>query len=349
MTVSIVDQKMNTLLLLFGLFACSFSLSADNLVREEWESFKLEHKKNYDSETEESFRLNIFMENKNLVAKHNQKYHLGHVSYKLGLNKYADMLHSEFVSTLNGFNKSLSAGFAKAPNGKSDGVPFIKSANVQLPKFVDWRTKGIVLPIKDQGHCGSCWAFSAVASLEGLTARKTGVLTSLSEQNLLDCSKSYGNNGCMGGLMDLAFKYIKANDGIDTEKSYPYEAVDDTCHFDPTTVGATDRGYVDIPKGDEIALQEAVATVGPVSIAIDASRHTFMLYTDGVYNDPECSSELLDHGVVIVGYGTDPSGEDYWLVRNSWGITWGMDGYIKMSRNKDNQCGVATQASHPLV
>lgn len=149
--------------------------------------------------------------------------------------------------------------------------------------------------------------------------------------------------------MDNAFRYIKDNGGIDTEESYPYKAEDEKCHYKPANSGATDRGFVDIESGNEEQLKAAVATIGPISIAIDASHETFQLYSDGVYYDPQCSSQELDHGVLVVGYGTTEDGVDYWLVKNSWGESWGQGGYIKMARNRDNSCGVATQASYPLV
>lgn len=150
--------------------------------------------------------------------------------------------------------------------------------------------------------------------------------------------------------MDNAFRYIKDNHGIDTEATYPYRAEDEKCQYKPKNSGATDRGFVDIDSGYEDKLKAAVATVGPIAVAIDASHESFQLYSDGVYDEPECSSEDLDHGVLIVGYGTDEaSGQDYWLVKNSWGDSWGDKGYIKMARNKNNQCGIATKASYPLV
>lgn len=228
-------------------------------------------------------------------------------------------------------------------------VTFISLANIELPKSVDWRLKGAVSGVKDQGHCGSCWSFSSTGALEGQHFRKSGVLISLSEQNLMDCSTTYGNNGCNGGLMDNAFQYIKDNGGIDTEKTYPYEGIDDTCRYKPENSGATDKGFVDIPEADEDKMKQVVATIGPVSVAIDASHESFQFYAEGVYYEPECDSQNLDHGVLVVGYGTDETGGDYWIMKNSWGTTWGDKGYMLMARNKDNHCGIASASSYPLV
>jgi cathepsin L len=338
---------MKYLALLLAFLATASALSFYDVVKEEWHTFKMRHNKKYKSETEEKFRLKIYAENRHKIAQHNQRFAAGQVSYSLAENKYADMLHHEFVNTLNGFNRSNS--ILKGTEKKWRGVTFIEPANVQVPESVDWRLKGAVTPVKDQGHCGSCWSFSATGALEGQHFRKTKKLISLSEQNLVDCSGAYGNNGCNGGLMDNAFQYIKENGGIDTEKIYPYEGIDDTCHFVKTDIGATDAGFVDIPSGDEEALKKALATIGPVSIAIDASHESFQFYESGVYVEPQCDSQQLDHGVLAVGYGTDENGVDYWIVKNSWGTTWGDQGFVKMARNKDNQCGVATQASYPLV
>lgn len=201
-------------------------------------------------------------------------------------------------------------------------------------------------PVKNQGNCGSCWAFSAVASLEGRNALKTGKLVELSEQNLMDCSKSYGDESCEGGLMDNAFKYIVENGGVDTEAAYPYEARDESCHFNPSAVGATMRNYTDIPANDEESLANAVAQ-GPVSVAIQA---TFWLqfYHKGVFKDHFCSHPArLNHGVTAVGYGTD-NNKDFWIIKNSWGKRWGEHGYVRYARGR-NQCGIASAASYPVV
>lgn len=309
---------------------------------EVWQSFKEEHGRTYET-AEEAKRKDIFTRNLKKIEIHNYLHSKGLKSYTLGINQFADMETFEFAKLMNGYQMRTNAT-------KHRGSVYLSpNVHIDLPDSVDWRTKGYVTPVKDQGHCGSCWSFSATGALEGQHFRKTGQLISLSEQNLVDCSKSFGNNGCEGGLMDNAFTYVKSNGGLDTEVSYPYEAKDDKCRYNPASSGATDTGFVDVPQGDESKLQEAVATVGPVSVAIDASHTSFQLYKSGVYDEPECSSENLDHGVLVVGYGTQ-DGSDYWLVKNSWGSTkWGEQGYIKMSRNKSNQCGIASAASYPLV
>jgi len=338
---------MKVLILFATLIAVNDAVSFFNLVADEWELFKTHHGKKYDSDVEEKFRMKIYMENKRLIARHNLAFERGEATYKMAMNHFGDLLHHEFTRTVNGFlGTKLMLG---AEANDSEAVTFMEPYNITLPTSIDWREKGAVTAVKDQKQCGSCWAFSTTGSLEGQHFRKTGKLVSLSEQNLMDCSLKYGNNGCEGGLMDNAFKYIKENHGIDTESSYPYEAKDDTCRYKPKQSGATDKGFVDIPEGDEKKLQAALATVGPVSVAIDASQETFRFYTSGVYYEKKCSSTELDHGVLAVGYGTDSKGRDYWIVKNSWGPSWGDEGYIKMARNKRNNCGIATSASYPLV
>jgi len=310
-------------------------------VDEEWEKFKNQYNKAYTSVREEAFRKGVFAHHLNVIQRHNHKYGLGLKSYRLGVNEYADLMNSEFRQMMNGYKPSQ-----KRP------APHVLTADESeaLPTSVNWADKGAVTEIKNQAQCGSCWAFSTTGSVEGQHYLATKKLVSLSEQNLVDCSGPEGNMGCEGGLMDQGFEYIIKNKGIDTEESYPYTAEDGTCHFKRADVGATISSYVDVDSQNENALQKAIANVGPISVAIDASQMSFQLYEDGVYDEPACSTTALDHGVLAVGYDNDSaSGKDYYLVKNSWGTTWGISGYIKMSRNNGNQCGIATQASYPVV
>jgi cathepsin L len=303
-----------------------------------FKSWMRQHGKQYDSFEESMTRFDIFKQNLEFIEKHNSENH----GFQVALNKYADLTNDEFRSLMNGLKVS------KIPevNAEDFSVPVDS-----LPSSVNWVTKGAVTPVKNQGQCGCCWSFSATGSMEGAYAIATGNLVSLSEQNLVDCSSSYGNQGCNGGVMDYAFEYVIANKGIDTESSYPYLGYqENTCKFNRNNVGATISSYTDVTSGSEPALQTAVANVGPVSIGIDASGSAFQFYSGGVYYNPDCSSTNLDHGVLAVGYGVDSSsGADYWLVKNSWGTDWGINGYIMMARNRNNNCGVATMASYPVV
>lgn len=349
-----ISCVVTTLAILAALISLSLAVvTYRDVLTEEWQAYKAKYNKTYSDISEDNYRFKIFLDTKHLVARHNRRHANGETSYSLGLNKFADMTQREFVSVMNGYKPQLRLKDATIDNHPSYWNELLKLGddNVEIPKSVDWRQHGYVSPVKDQGHCGSCWAFSSTGALEGQHYRISGNLISLSEQNLIDCSRKYGNMGCDGGLMENAFRYIRDNHGVDTENSYPYEAHDDKCRFKNRTVGADDKGFVVIPAGDEKKLIKAIALKGPVSVAIDASQESFRLYDGGVYDEPACGNqeENLDHGVLVVGYGTDPIHGDYYLVKNSWSETWGRSGYIKMARNKDNQCGIATSASYPLV
>jgi len=304
-----------------------------------WREYKLKFGKFYKTEGEEHGRYLVWKKHLEDIKTHNEN---PSNKYKLGINHFHDLTHTEFRAQMG--------NCYKAPK-KSEGSTWLAPSNVEIPDTVDWRTQGYVTPIKNQGQCGSCWAFSSTGSLEGQIFRKTGKLPSLSEQNLIDCTKSYGNQGCHGGWMDNSFKYIRDNKGIDSETGYPYYARElGYCYYNAQYNTATDTGFTDIPAGDEQALKQAVATVGPISVAIDATRPSFMSYRSGVYIDTTCGNTLqnLDHAVLVVGYGTE-NGVDYWLVKNSWGTYWGDQGYIKMARNRSDQCGIALKGSYPLV
>nr|ABC88770.1 putative cathepsin L-like proteinase [Tenebrio molitor] len=203
-----------------------------------------------------------------------------------------------------------------------------------------------VSEVKDQGQCGSCWSFSTTGAIEGQLALQRGRLTSLSEQNLIDCSSSYGNAGCDGGWMDSAFSYIP-DYGIMSEFAYPYEAQGDYCRFDSSQFVTTLSGYYDLPSGGENSLADAVGQAGPVAVAIDAPDE-LQFYSGGLFYDQTCNQSDLNHGVFVVGYGSD-NGQDYWILKNSWGFGWGESGYWRQVRNYGNNCGIATAASYPAL
>jgi cathepsin L len=322
----------------------------DLFVKHLWNKYKESHGKVYLSEEHETYRYGVFKANMDLIEKHNSEYSMGMHTYTLGVNSFADWTVEEFREKMLGtrynmtHQKGASAGtFVRLP-------PTVKAAD-----NVDWRDLGAVTPVKNQGQCGSCWSFSTTGSLEAAHFRLTNELVSLSEQQLVDCSGKYHNEGCNGGLMDNAFSYIKDNGGLDTEESYPYHARQEKCHFNKKTIGSTCSGFIDVTSGDEQALRDAVAQAGPVSVAIDVTEGKFMLYKDGIFVDDTCSNgqDELNHGVLVVGYGTnsttDGKNMDYWIVKNSWGEGWGEKGYIRMARNLNNMCGIATASSYPLV
>jgi cathepsin L len=310
----------------------------------DWKAYKARLSKVFNDEDEENERMLAFLQSQQKVKRHNELFDRGEASFKLDINSIADLSWSDYQK-LNGYRRMFGD-----PTSPKNSSRFLAPMNIgDVPDSVDWRDHGYVTEVKNQGMCGSCWAFSSTGSLEGQHMRSKGVLVSLSEQNLVDCSTQYGNMGCNGGLMDFAFQYVKENKGIDTEPAYPYKAKQYKCHFKREGVGADDSGFMDLPAGDEDALKTAVATQGPISVAIDAGHKSFQLYKTGVYFEKDCSPENLDHGVLVVGYGTDPTHGDYWIVKNSWGPEWGEEGYIRMARNKDNHCGIASKASYPLV
>jgi len=315
------------------LLVCFTLAQATRDYRSEFQLWTAQYGKTY-SLFDLTFRFNVWKKNMDLIDAHNNNPHPAS-SMKLAMNSFGDLTLAEFQRYQLGLRPNLTV---------VGGETIFPQPGA--PDTMDWRTKGAVTPIKNQGQCGSCWSFSTTGSVEGCHQIKNKKLVSLSEQNLVDCSKPQGNEGCNGGLMTAAMDYIIKNKGIDTESSYPYTARDGTtCKYQAANSGATLTGYGNIQSGNENALQAAGVT-GPVSVAIDASHNSFQFYSSGVYYEAACSPSQLDHGVLMVGWGTD-GGADYWLVKNSWGTDWGMKGYIEMARNRDNNCGIATMATLP--
>jgi cathepsin L len=310
-----------------------------------FEKYIQQHQKNYRDEAERKYRLGVFSENLNFVTKHNQLAKKGVYSFTLGMNKLADMTNAEYRSKMLGLKRK----------GKSNTQSYTPRAYVpprtrDLPPRVDWRNKSAVTPVKDQGQCGSCWAFSATAAMEGAWFQKTGDLLSLSEQLCVDCVNGGADTCDAGGEMHDCYLQVISEGGDNLESDYPYEASSgNDCRYDQSKSVTSFTDYVNITMFDEDALQKAIVD-HVISVGIDASSIWFQLYSSGVYDVPDCKTawDELDHGVTVVGYDTDPSsGKDYYIVKNSWGIFWGQWGYIWMSRNKQNQCGIATDATYP--
>ncbi|XP_008831322.1 cathepsin L1-like [Nannospalax galili] len=306
-----------------------------------WQEWKTKHRKTY--KTNEGQKRAVWEKNMKMIEQHNEQISRGKYSFRMKMNAFGDLTSTEFKKLMTGF--------------QSQGLKNMKLLQAPQPsllvgdvsKSVDWRTKGYVSAVQDQGiSCGSCWAFSSAGSLEGQMFRKTGKLVPLSAQNLVDCSSSYGNKGCNGGLMHQAFQYVKDNGGLDTKDSYPYEEAVGPCRYNPKNSAATVRSFVMLPPRED-ALLNAVATVGPISSAVDSNHTSFQFYESGIYYEPNCSSSEVDHAILVVGYGEESNGKKYWLVKNSWGERWGMDGYIKIARDKNNHCGIATYAVYPVV
>jgi len=311
------------------------------LVFKEWAK---DFAREYSGVENAAHRYKIWLENLQGIAEHNSK----QSSYKLRLNQFADLTSDEFRLKVHGKQGSCyRPGTQKISTSVLAATSSVK--RVDDPTSVDWTTQGVVTPVKDQGSCGSCWAFSATGSTECNYAIATGTLNSLSEQELVDCSDSEGNEGCDGGDMIYAFEYIEKEGGLCTEDEYPYTGEDGTCKA--TTCGKKyDKitTYEKVTKDDATALETSVVS-GCVSVGIEADQFAFQYYSSGVL-DGTCGTSI-DHGVLVVGYGTDGS-QDYWKVKNSWGTSWGEEGYVLICRNCDKnnnagECGINKEPSYP--
>ncbi|XP_018620289.2 cathepsin K [Scleropages formosus] len=324
------------LVLLASALACPpEGLSLDT----EWENWKMTHKKEYNGLGEEGLRRAVWEKNLQLIEVHNREYELGMHSYELGMNHLGDMTAEEVAEKMTGL---------QVPPVRNRNATFAPDSSLKrLPKFIDYRKLGYVTPVRNQGSCGSCWAFSSAGALEGQLMKTHGKLISLSPQNLVDCVSE--NSGCGGGYMTNAFEYVKENQGIESEDAYPYIGQEQQCAYSTAGWATSCRGYKEIKEGDEWALHAAVAKVGPVSVAIDATLYSFQFYKRGVYYDRNCNKEDLNHAVLVVGYGVTNKGKKYWIIKNSWSEQWGNKGYILMARNRGNFCGIASLASFPVM
>ena len=307
---------------------------------DEWKQFthfQDRFSKKYENIEELQTRFQIFRHNLRDIVIHN----LDHTqNFTMGVNQFTDLTPEEF--------KSQWVGGLKAEVG-SYGCKTFTSGASGAPATVDWRNKGAVTSVKDQGQCGSCWTFSATGAIEGAWAISKGQLVDLSEQELVDCATgvSYGSHGCNGGQMEGAFKFVIAN-GQCSLASYPYTAKDGTCQ--KCTAVAHISYCSDVKPNDQVSMKAAVAQQ-PVAVAIEADTRYFQSYSGGILTSSSCGT-TLDHGVLTVGYGEE-NGQKYWLVKNSWGTSWGLDGYVKIARSESTNdpgiCGIAMDPSFPTV
>jgi KDEL-tailed cysteine endopeptidase len=337
---------------LFFLFAYFFTICNSDILRkrelntfldesDEWKQFSnfLERfHKRYENIQELELRFKVFRENLRNIILHNLD---TRQNFTMGINQFTDLTAQEFKDTYVSGLKSASVG--------SYGCKTFSSSSVGAPSSLDWRSKGAVTSVKDQGQCGSCWTFSSTGAIEGAWAIAKGQLIDLAEQQLVDCATgiSYGSHGCNGGQMEGAFKYVIEH-GQCTLTSYPYTAIDGTCKSCSTVAHISSCS--DVKPNDQISLKAAVAQQ-PVAIAIEADTRYFQSYSSGVLTSSSCGTNL-DHGVLIVGYGEE-NGQQYWLVKNSWGTTWGDKGYVKIARSESTNdagiCGIAMDPSFPSV
>lgn len=322
----------------FAYTAMSRTLSESSVV-EAHQQWMIKYGRTYTNSSELEKRKRIFKENLEYIENFNNA---GNKSYKLGLNPYSDLTSEEFIASHTGFKVPNQLSSSKM---RSVAIPF--NLNDDIPKKIDWRQQGAVTNVKDQGSCGCCWAFSVVAAVEGAVKIKTGELISLSEQQLVDCDEQ--NNGCGGGNMDIAFKYIIQTQGIVSETDYPYQEGRQTCQLnDQMKFAAQITNFVDVPANDEQQLLQAVAQQ-PVSVGI-AVGDEFQHYMGDVYSGT--CGQSMNHAVTAVGYGVSEDGTKYWLIKNSWGKDWGEEGYMKLLRESGEpggQCGIAAHASYPTI
>lgn len=343
----------------YSLFSLLFACVCSNT--NEWISWKYKFNKHYNSAEEELYRYNLWNDRYDEIVTHNSN---TSKTFTMGLNKFSDLTVNEFMWRMGlGYYSNERSQF---PTDICDQIndDFCATSSMyedlcneemnDLPLAVDWRSEGAVTGVKDQGACGSCWAFSAIGALESIWKLKNGNLYDLSEQQLVDCSQSEGNFGCNGGLMDYAFNYTKQK-GVCSENTYPYAGFDQTCKETQCNKTVTTRGCANLWSGDsqttEMALNFFVGLHHPVSIAVFAGNSAWMSYQSGIVTDANCHYDSnLDHGVVVVGYNRSSTngGTDYWIVKNSWGSDWGVNGYIYLAMDTDT-CGISRLPSFPLV
>ncbi|XP_043577534.1 procathepsin L-like [Chiloscyllium plagiosum] len=318
------------------------------IVDEQWETWKQAYGKSYLSVEEDLVRREIWLENLEKIAAHNARYHQGNSMYEMAMNEFGDLTPAEFVqlytdATMYEMANYTDEAFSDIELEELEEVEEVR----RMPKEVDWRQMGYVRGVKNQGSCLSCYAFAAVGAVEGQLAKQKKQYVDLSTQNIIDCSDEFKNYGCDGGLPYRAFKYIKKY-GIESDQSYPYQAKrNDQCSFSSAKSVVTIKGFQRYKHIDEKRLAALVARVGPISVLVYSSLNSWRFYKSGIFDDADCNNKRVDHAVVLIGYVDAPS-SSYWIIKNSWGTSWGEKGYMRMIKGK-NMCRINYSASYPII
>lgn len=314
-----------------------------------WRNFKSTFPKLYETPLEEANRENIFWQSLETISRHNYEFRRGRKTFRMGINQFTDMPFEEFAAMYT-LNDSLASVLKeKVKNLKFQPIQVFTDKKFKgvLPESLDWRQRGAVTAVEDQRHCGSCYAFSALAAVESHYFIHRGELPDLSVQEILDCPEdSYMTFKCSGGTVFKVFDYVRDH-GVSSKVAYPYEGKIGQCRKRESLIKGEVRGYgyVDANDNDQ-AMEKALVDIGPIAIAMNIKYETFMRYSGGIYFE-DCEGKI-NHGVLLVGYGTE-NGQDYWIIKNSFGDKWGENGFFRLARGKGDTCGIFQAPIYPVM
>lgn len=337
-----MNFKIFRVLALLFLGSCVLCANDDEVVDadEEWSQFKSIYNKEYLSPFDNMERYDVWLRNKAKILLHNKEFDEGKQTYKKAVNEFTDISLNDLLDQ-SYFGLRIPANFVN----RDDQTPVLRRHLLsKLPVTVDWRSLGLVSPVKRQGACGASWAFSTIGAAEAHISKKLNVkLNPLSVQNMIDCS--INNYGCDGGWITTAFDYMK--DGLALETENPFRGKEKECEK-KKFIKETVKSYSQVKRRDEYDLARTVGLLGPVAVALHVNDN-FLSYESGVFEDQSCLDKDVNHAVLVVGYGTDPTLGDYWIAKNSWGPSWGENGFVKIARNRNHSCNLAAYAYYPIV